>query len=121
MSKALCLLLLAALLSAPAFAQPDAEQAKIAYLIDSIADLHDARFVRDGVEYDSAQAADHLRVKLRHAGTRISTASDFIVYCATGSTMSGSRYRIKFPDGRIVDTAEFLRSRLALYAASHSG
>jgi Family of unknown function (DUF5329) len=117
MSKMLCTLLLTALLAAPAFGRRDAEQGRIEYLIDSIAELHDARFIRNGIEYDSAQAADHLRLKLRYAGSRVSTAEDFIVYCATGSSMSGEKYRIRFGDGRVVETAEFLRGKLAAYAA----
>ena len=118
MSKALGILLLTMLLSASALGQ-DGEQARIAYLIDSVAELHDAHFIRNGVEYDAGQAADHLRLKLRHAGTRVGTAADFIEYCATGSTMSGARYQVRFSDGRIVDTAEFLRARLVQYAATH--
>jgi hypothetical protein len=117
MSKMSCLLFLTVLLAAPAFGRPYPERSRIAYLIDSIAALHDARFIRNGSEYDSAQAADHLRLKLRHAGSRVSTAEDFIVYCATRSSMSGEKYRIRFSDGRIVDTAEFLRGKLAAYAA----
>ena len=117
MNKILCILFLTALLAAPAHGRQDAEQGRIAYLINSIAELHDARFIRNGTEYNSTRAADHLRLKLRYAGSRVNTAEDFIVYCATGSSMSGEKYRIRFRDGRIVDTAEFLRGKLAAYAA----
>jgi len=119
MSKAIGILLFTMLLSASALGQVEGERARIAYLIDSVAELHDARFIRNGVEYDAGQAADHLRLKLRHAGTRVSTAADFIACCATGSSMSGARYQIRFSDGRTVDTAEFLRARLVQYAATH--
>jgi len=104
-------------LIAPAFSQQDVEQRKIEYLIVSIADLHGARFIRNGSEYDAKRAADHLRVKLHYAGGRIKTAEDFIVYCATGSSMTGGTYQIKFADGRTVATAAFLRKRLAVYPA----
>jgi uncharacterized protein DUF5329 len=100
-------------LAAPAFGQQAAERGKIEYLINSVAELHDAVFIRNGTVYDSMQAADHLRLKLRNAGSRVRTAEDFIVYCATGSSTSGERYRIRFADGRIVDTAVFLREKLA--------
>jgi hypothetical protein len=108
--------------AAPALAQPSAEQARIEYLIESVATLNDARFIRNGVEYDSRKAADHLRAKLRNAGSRVRTAEDFILYCAAGSSMSGEKYRIRFADGRTVDTADFLRGKLAAYAeqARHS-
>jgi hypothetical protein len=123
MRKMLCLFFLSALLAAPAIGQSAAEQAKINYLIDSVAALHDARFIRSGTEYDSVRAADHLRLKLHRSAGRVETALDFIVYCATGSTINGERYRIRFSDGRIVDSAEFLRGKLAAYEArpSHPG
>jgi len=117
------MLCVSALISAPALAQPSAEQARIEYLIESVAALNGARFIRNGAEFNSREAADHLRVKLRNAGSRVRTAEDFILYCATGSSMSGEKYRIRFADGRTVDTANFLRGKLAAYAeqAGHSG
>lgn len=117
MIRALCILFLAGFLITPAFSQQETEQRKIEYLISSIADLHDARFVRNGSEFDSQRAADHLRLKLRFAGSRVKTAEDFIACCATGSSMSGEKYWIKFPDGRLVAAAEFLRGKLAAYLA----
>ena len=118
MSKAIAIFFLVAFLIAPAFSQQDNnEQRKIEYLIGSIANLHDARFIRNGTEYDSQRAADHLRVKLHYADGRVKTAEDFIVYCATGSSMTGGVYRIKFADGRLVATATFLRDKLAAYSA----
>jgi|SRR5579863_3060656 len=117
MRKALCLLFLMGFLIAPAFGQQDIEQRKIDYLIGSIAELKDASFIRNGSEYDAQRAVDHLRLKLRYAGSKVKTAEDFIDYCATGSSMSGEKYQIKFPDGRLVDTAVFLRDKLAAYPA----
>jgi hypothetical protein len=119
--KALHVLFLGVLLVAPAFGQQAIEQRKIEYLISSIADLRDARFVRNGSEYDSQRAADHLRLKLRNAGDRAKTAEDFITYCATGSWITGEKYRIKFADGRVVDTAAFLRDKLAAYPVQMPG
>ena len=98
--------------------QSAVEQQKIAWLIESVAALHDARFIRNGQAYDATRAADHLRLKLRFAGDRVKTAEDFINYCATRSSMSGRRYSIRFGDGRTVDAATFLRQRLAAYPAA---
>jgi len=117
MCQALMGFFLAVFMIAPAFSQQDLEQRKIEYLIVSIADLHGARFIRNGNEYDAQRAADHLRVKLQYASGRIRTAEDFIVYCATGSSMTGGEYQIKFADGRTIATAAFLRNRLAAYPA----
>jgi hypothetical protein len=103
--------------AAPASGQSDAERAKIEYLIDAVAQLHGAVFIRNGSDYDSAQAADHLRLKLRNAKACARTAEDFIARCATGSSASGEKYRIRFADGRIVDNAVFMRQTLAGFRA----
>jgi hypothetical protein len=114
LTRMLCAFLLLTFLAAPAFGQQQAmERGKIEYLINSVAELHDAVFIRNGTVYDSKQAADHLRLKLRNARSRVRTAEDFIAYCATASSTSGEKYRIRFADGRIVDTAVFLREKLA--------
>ncbi len=84
-------------------------------MIGSIAGLHDARFIRNGTEYDSQRAADHLRLKLRVAGSRVETAADFIADCATGSSVTGKPYQIKFADGHFVAVAAFLRKKLAAW------
>lgn len=115
MSRILCALFLMGLLAAPAFGQQNIEQRKIAYLISAIADLHDATFIRNGSEYDAGQAVQHLRLKLSRAGARVKTAEDFIRYCATGSSVSGERYTIRFGDGRTVAVADFMHARLAAY------
>ena len=99
MRTALCILFLTGFPAAPVFSQPavsqqEIEEHKIQYLISAVADLKDARFLRNGSEYDAQRAADHLRLKLRYAGDRVKTAEDFIVYCATASSMSGE----KIPD-----------------------
>ena len=116
----LSMLLLAAFAPAPVPAQAipsqqENEQRKIEYLISAIADMKDAKFIRNGSEYDAQRAASHLRLKLRFAGSRVKTADDFITCCATNSSMSGEKYWIKFPDGHMVESAIFLREKLAAY------
>lgn len=112
---AICVFLLIAFAMPSAFGRQASEQSRIDYLIGSIADLHSARFIRNGTEYDSQRAADHLRFKLRLAGSRVETAEDFIADCATGSSVSGEPYEIKFPDGHLTAVAMFLRGKLAVY------
>lgn len=94
------------------------ESRKIEYLISSIEMLENAEFIRNGKAHDAKAAADHLRLKLRKAGSRVKTAQDFIRYCATGSSMSGKPYQIRFADGRTMATGEYLRQRLAGFEAS---
>ena len=52
-------------------------------------------FVRNGTEYPSEKAREHLAGKYQVAGGRISTAEEFIKYVATGSSMSGEAYHVK--------------------------
>lgn len=75
--------------------------------------MRDAQFIRNGTSYESAAAAKHLRLKLRAAGSRIKTAEDFIRYCASASSVSGIPYEIRFADGRVVRSADFLRGKLS--------
>ena len=74
------------------------ERRKIEYLIASIETLPDA---------------SHLRLKLRSAGSRVVTAEDFIHFCASASSVSGTRYQIRFANGRAVSSETYLRQKLA--------
>lgn len=89
------------------------EGQKIAYLIASVETLQNAQFVRNGTAYDAKAAADHLRLKLRLAGSRVATADDFIRLCASVSSVSGVPYQIRFADGRVVSSEVYLRQKLA--------
>ena len=106
-------LLLALALATTALAKtPPAEVRKIEALIASVEAQPDAVFIRNGSEHQAGEAADHLRLKWRHAGDRIRTARDFIKYCATQSSLTGRKYRIRFADGREVDSAVFFEAEL---------
>jgi hypothetical protein len=52
-------------------------------------------FVRNGAEYPSDKASEHLASKYHFVGARIATAEDFIKYLATQSSMSGEPYHVK--------------------------
>ncbi|HEX5057435.1 MAG TPA: DUF5329 family protein [Gammaproteobacteria bacterium] len=95
----------------------ETETRKIDYLIASIETLQNAEFIRNGKAYNARDAADHLRLKRKKAGSRIKTANDFIRYCATASSMSGKPYQIRFEDGTLVFTGEYLRRKLAEFEA----
>jgi hypothetical protein len=96
-----------------------AENARIQYLLASIETLTGAEFIRNGAAYDAQAAADHLRLKLRSAGSRVKTAEDFIVHCATQSSMSGEPYQIRFADGRVISSAAFLHQKLVEFDANN--
>lgn len=97
----------------------DTEKVKINFLLQAIGSLEGAQFIRNGSAYTAAEAEAHLRLKWGAAGKRVSSAEDFIRYCATGSSMSGLPYQIKWSDGRMVTTAAFLSQKLSEYNRSH--
>jgi hypothetical protein len=88
------------------------ERQKIEALLASLKDIPGAVFVRNGTDYTADEAVDHLRRKQTAAGQRVKTAEDFITCCASGSSSSGEPYRIKFPDGRIMNSADYFRAKL---------
>jgi hypothetical protein len=98
--------------AAPASAPALSERAKIDALIASVGQLRGAVFIRNGTEHDSAKAAAHLRRKLGAAGKRVKTADQFITYLATGSSITGKPYKIRFADGRTVESAQYFREQL---------
>ncbi|MGD9179972.1 MAG: DUF5329 family protein [Desulfobacterales bacterium] len=90
-----------------------AEQTKqIELLLDRIEAMQGVVFIRNGKEYSSNKAADHLRLKWKKAGRRIETAEDFIELCGSRSSISGQPYKIRFPDGRLEDSAVILKELL---------
>jgi Family of unknown function (DUF5329) len=122
MSRILAVALLSALLSAAPTARArepaPIEQARIEYLLSIVASLHDAEFIRNGKAYDGQAAVDHLRTKLRAAGSRVQTAEDFIRYCASESSVSGRPYEIRLADGRVLLAADFLTQELREFDTS---
>ena len=53
-----------------------------------------------------------MRLKLRNAGKRVKGAPDFIRLCGSGSSLSGEPYRIRFKDGRVILSSDFLWTEL---------
>jgi aminoglycoside phosphotransferase (APT) family kinase protein len=72
----------------------------------------DIRFVRNGKEYSSTQAADFLRGKLQWRIDKVATAQDFIEQVGTRSTASGEAYLVRLANGQTVPSAHFLAQEL---------
>jgi len=89
-----------------------AERARIDRLIAAVGQRADIRFLRNGKEYTSAQAADFLRGKFGWRIEKIGTVQDFIEQVGTRSTASGDVYKVRLADGRVVPSAHFLRQEL---------
>ena len=86
------------------------ETEKIESLIRAVERMP-ARFVRNGTEYDAKQAADHLRFKLNKAGGRIKTA-EILSRIVERSRGCPEKYKIKFADGRVIESEVYLREKL---------
>jgi hypothetical protein len=108
-------MVLVSLVPASADAQDSREAAKIQYLIASIEALEGATFIRNGNKYDARSASNHLRLKLKNAGDRVTTAEGFIRYCGSKSSMTGLPYLIKLADGTTVKAEAFFRKKLMTF------
>jgi hypothetical protein len=91
---------------------PNAEKQKIESLIKQVEGLKDARFIRNGKEYDVATAVRFLRGKWRANDKDVKTAWDFVDKVASASGTSGEPYHIRFQDGREITSRDFLISEL---------
>ena len=91
---------------------PQTEPAKIEALIRHVESLADAKFVRNGTEYDCKTAGQFLRGKWKTQEASIKTAQDFIEKVASQSSTTGKPYLIKLKDGREVMSGEYLTAEL---------
>jgi hypothetical protein len=92
-----------------------AEQAKVEHLLAYVAGLKGGAFIRNGQEYDSKRASEHLRMKYEKAGDRLKDARDFVEKCASKSLTSGEPYKIRFADGTVRPSRDVLLEELARY------
>ena len=88
------------------------ETKQIELLLARIEAMQDVVFIRNGKDYSSHKAADHLRLKWKKAGGRVKTAEDFIELCGSRSSISGKPYKIRFPDGRIENSEVIFKELL---------
>jgi hypothetical protein len=109
----ICFFLIIPILALSASGERLSEPEKIQYLINSIENLKTAVFIRNGDEGSAQAAADHLRLKLRMAGSRVKTANDFIRLCGSRSSFTGKPYLIRLVDGTVIDSKSFLENKLS--------
>jgi hypothetical protein len=102
------------LLARPLFGQtaPPPEKAKIEALIHRVSELQDAKFIRNGSEYDVGVAVRFLRGKWRANEKEVKNARDFVDKVGSASGTSGKPYMIRFKDGREVPSRDFLLTEL---------
>jgi Family of unknown function (DUF5329) len=92
---------------------PEAEKQKIEAMIREVAELKDARFIRNGATYGATIAVLFLRGKWRANDGEIKSARDFIDKVASTSGASGKPYLIRFSDGHEISSRDFLLARLS--------
>ena len=109
------LLVILTLFSGVLNAQDNIEKKKIDFLISSVENLEDAKFIRNGIEYTGREAVKHLRMKLEMAGGKVQTADDFIRLCASKSFISGKPYLIRSSDGKTINSEQYFRKKLMEY------
>lgn len=85
-----------------------AERARIDALIRHVESLEGAVFIRNGTEHTCKEAAAHMRRKWEALGERVQTAEDFVKYAASQSSISGTAYKIRWKDGRVVESGPYL-------------
>jgi uncharacterized protein DUF5329 len=96
---------------ASAGATPLSESEKIDALIHAVEARADLQFIRMNTPHSAAEAATMLRIKLSIAGSRVTTADDFIDKIGTHG-VAGDPYFVRYPDGSQVSSAVFLRQEL---------
>ncbi len=104
--------LLALLLPTLLFARDAREQARIDFLLQRIESARDVKFIRNGSEHDGPAAAAHLRIKLRAVGERIKTAEDFVKYCASESSITHQKYKVRLTNGSTIDAGAYFTNQL---------
>jgi hypothetical protein len=85
-------------------------QGEISHLLQHI-ENSGCIFIRNGKEYDSKEAREHIERKYRHAKRWVKTTEDFIKHAATRSSMSGEAYKVRCGDREIL-TADWLTAEL---------
>ena len=91
---------------------PNTEKQKIEALIKQVANLKDAKFVRNGSAYNADSAATFLRRKWEANESEVKTARDFIDKVASFSGTSGKPYLIRFKEGGEIKSRDFLLAQL---------
>ncbi|MGI9088000.1 MAG: DUF5329 family protein [Chthoniobacterales bacterium] len=114
MHRHVAFIILSLLLSLPTilFARDAREQARIDFLLHGVENAAGIKFIRNGSEFDGPAAAKHLRMKLNYVGERLKTAEDFVKYCASESSLTHQKYKVRLPDGRVQDAAGYFTDQL---------
>ncbi|TGK37676.1 DUF5329 domain-containing protein [Leptospira andrefontaineae] len=90
-------------------AEPEDE---IKALVSSLDSCKGCVFIRNGSEHKLDEAKAHLLRKYDAAKSKISSTEDFIKGLASKSSITGTAYKIKFPDGKEVESEKWMTDKL---------
>lgn len=88
------------------------EKMKVFYLIQQVRQSH-YEFIRNGTEYDSSTAAQHLMRKYSSVMKRIEKAEQFVMHIASESSMTGEPYMIKTLEGKYYPAKKIFMNELS--------
>ncbi len=110
------ILTLGLILCLPPFAAraDDGVPPEIDFLLESIGSSN-CTFIRNGKRYDSAAAADHLRMKYRKGKRYATTSEEFIERLASKSYLSKKLYFIECAGDEKIPSGDWLKKRLGEY------
>ena len=100
------------LLPVVASARDVKEQARIDFLIHGVETSKGITFIRNGTEYTGTAAAAHLRMKLGYLGERVKTAEEFVKNCASESSITHQKYKVRLADGTTNDAGSYFLGQL---------
>ncbi len=107
--QAYCLIAALAFFSAAASAD-ETMDAEVEYLLDFVA-RSGCTFHRNGEDHNSADAADHLRLKYRRGKKHVNSAEQYINLLASKSSWSDELYRVTC-DGQTQTSSAWLHEAL---------
>ncbi|MDR1298185.1 MAG: DUF5329 domain-containing protein [Deltaproteobacteria bacterium] len=97
---------------ARASALSEVEAGRVEGLLAALGEAGSLEFIRNGKAYSASRAVSHLRSKLNRVKDRLSTAEEFVDKVASGSSMSGDPYLVRFADGREITAGEYFHDLL---------
>ena len=111
-TRLITLSVIAWFLAAPSWAANTKDQ-EISYLLEYVS-ASGCIFHRNGSDHNSADAADHLRLKLRRGGRYADTAEHFIERLASKSSWTGEVYTVTC-EGQQQTSEQWLKGALQDY------
>jgi hypothetical protein len=94
----------------------DAGTSEIQHIIAFVRDSS-CTFIRNGSDYASSAAADHIAMKAGYAGSKIKDGDTLIDLVASKSSMSGKPYYVQCPGQAKTESAVWLHGELDRFRA----